>query len=386
MPLSGPAAASRKAWLSSSRVVVALELRGEVDDRDGGRRDPQAEAVELALEVGHHEGEGLRGAGRRRDDVLAGGAGPARVLVGDVEDALVVGVRVDRVHQAAPDREPVVHDLGGRREAVRRAARVADDLVLVGVVLPLVDAEDDRDVLALGGGADDDLLRAGVDVGAGLVGVGEDAGRLDHDVDAEVAPRELARVLDLEDLDRLAVDHHRVVGVGHLARVGAVRRVVLEQQGVRRDVDEVVDGDDLDAGRALEQRLERLAADAAETVDTDADGHRRSSLDRDGGRSSDLTAALDMTGTRTAGRARSDLATRTGRGDVGSAAAIASWAMAAATPMPGGVPWSAGRPGDRCSRRPVLDRWFAVPRSSATATRADRAGPRRSGSRGSGRW
>ncbi len=63
-----------------------------------------------------------------------------------------------------------------------------------------------------------------------------------------------------------------------LARVGAVGRVVLEQQRVHLDVDEVVDGDDLDVGGALDERLERLAADAAEAVDADANGHRVTSL------------------------------------------------------------------------------------------------------------
>ena len=60
----------------------------------------------------------------------------------------------------------------------------------------------------------------------------------------------------------------------HVAVVGAVGRVVLEQQRVHRGVDEVVDGDDLDVGGALDERLERLAADAAEAVDADADCHR----------------------------------------------------------------------------------------------------------------
>ena len=36
----------------------------------------------------------------------------------------------------------------------------------------------------------------------GLVGVGEEAGRLDDDVDAEVAPRQLGRVALGERLDR----------------------------------------------------------------------------------------------------------------------------------------------------------------------------------------
>ena len=84
-------------------MVGRRDVGGEVDDADGRRRDAQAEAVELALEVRDDERERLGRAGRRRDDVLAGAPGAARVLVGDVEDALVVRVAVDRVHQAALD-------------------------------------------------------------------------------------------------------------------------------------------------------------------------------------------------------------------------------------------------------------------------------------------
>ena len=47
-----------------------------------------------------------------------------------------------------------------------------------GVVLLVVDAHDDGDVLALGRGGDDDLLRAGVDVALGLLGLGEQAGAI----------------------------------------------------------------------------------------------------------------------------------------------------------------------------------------------------------------
>ena len=153
---------------SSSTRGRALELGGEVDDAHGGRRHAQAEAVELALEVGDDERQRLGGAGRGRDDVQAGGAGAARVLVGHVEDVLVVGVGVDGVHQAALDDPAVVDDLGRRRQAVGGAAGVADDVVLRRVVLVLVDAQDDGDVLVLGGRADDDLPGARVEMRGGL--------------------------------------------------------------------------------------------------------------------------------------------------------------------------------------------------------------------------
>ena len=94
----------------------------------------------------------------------------------------------------------VEQDLGDGREAVRGARAARDDRVLRRVVGLGVDAEDDRRVLALRRRADDDLLRAGREVRAGLLLVGEEARALEHDVDAEVLPRELRRVLLRDDL------------------------------------------------------------------------------------------------------------------------------------------------------------------------------------------
>src|ERR1035437_2057635 len=258
------------------RGLVAQD-DGEVDDAHGRGRDAQAEAVDLALELGDDERESLGGAGGRRDHVQAGRAGATGILVGDVEDLLVVGVTVDRVHHALFDPERIVEDLRERRQAVGGAAGVADDHVLRGVVHALVDAEDDGDVLALGRGADEDLLGAGSDVGAGLVGLGEAARRLDDDVDAEILPGQLGRIGDLQDLDGPAVDDDRVVGVGDGAVEVAIGGVVGEEERVHRNVHDVVDGYDFELGRALEDRLQRLPADAAETVDADANCHVYSS-------------------------------------------------------------------------------------------------------------
>ena len=44
-----------------------------------------------------------------------------------------------------------------------------------------------------------------------FVGVGEDAGRFEDDLDAEVAPRQRRRILLGEDLDLAAVDDDRAV-------------------------------------------------------------------------------------------------------------------------------------------------------------------------------
>ena len=51
-----------------------------------------------------------------------------------------------------------------------------------------------------------------LEVAGRLLAGGEEAGRLDHDVDAVVAPRDLGRVHHLELLDLAAVDREAVVG------------------------------------------------------------------------------------------------------------------------------------------------------------------------------
>ena len=50
--------------------------------------------------------------------------------MGQVEDVLVVRVGVDRRHEARLDACQVVDHLDQRRDAVRRARRVRDDVVL----------------------------------------------------------------------------------------------------------------------------------------------------------------------------------------------------------------------------------------------------------------
>ena len=168
MPLSGPAAASRNAWLSSSTVTSFSSSAVKSTTETVGVGTRRLKPSNLPLSSGMTRARAFAAPVVVGMMFRRGGAGAARVLVGDVEDPLVVGVAVDRVHQAALDDPVVVDDLRRRRQAVRGAGGVADDVVLRRVVLVLVHAEDDRDVLLLGGGADDDLLRAGVDVGRGL--------------------------------------------------------------------------------------------------------------------------------------------------------------------------------------------------------------------------
>ena len=69
-----------------------------------------------------------------RRSLIALSAGAA----GDVGQALVIGVGVHRGDEAFLDAVCLVQDLGDRRQAVGRAGRIADDVVALRIVLPLV--------------------------------------------------------------------------------------------------------------------------------------------------------------------------------------------------------------------------------------------------------
>jgi hypothetical protein len=149
--------------------------------------------------------------------------------------------------------------------------------VLRRVVRVVVDAHDDRDVLVLGRRRDDHLLGAVVQVHLGLGAVGEEPGRLDHDVRAQVTPGELGGVALGERLHGGAGHGDLVRGGLHLLRQAAQDAVVLQQVGERGVVGQVVDADDLDVRARGEHRPEEVAADTAEAVDANPDGHRISS-------------------------------------------------------------------------------------------------------------
>ncbi len=168
--------------------------------------------------------------------------------MGRVLKVLVLGVGVDRRHESGPDLPEVVQHLRKRGDAVRRARRVRDDVVRVRVVLVVVHPEDDRDVRIGRGRRDDDLLRARVEVLLGTFAIGEEARRLEYDVDAEVAPRERARVALREHPNLLAGRAKRPVGELDLTLERAECRVVAQEVRHRLRVAEVVQRHDLEVG------------------------------------------------------------------------------------------------------------------------------------------
>src|SRR5690606_6882193 len=115
----------------------------EVRGRARGGRDAEGVAVELALELREHEGDGLGRTRRGRDDVDRRGARTAQVAVGAVLEVLVARVRVDRGHEATLDAEGLVEDLREGREAVRGARGVRHDVLRRGVVVRVVDTHDE---------------------------------------------------------------------------------------------------------------------------------------------------------------------------------------------------------------------------------------------------
>jgi len=215
-----------------------------------------------------------RTSGGGGDDVLRGGPGPAQVLVREVQDDLVVGVRVDGCHEAADDAEALHHDLGHRRDAVRGAGGVRDDVVRGGVVLAVVDAHHDRDVLAAGRRGDDDLPGAPVQVLARVGGLGEPAGRLDHHVHAQVAPGQRGGVTLGQHPDRVRAGRDDAVAGLDRQVQRAQQGVVFQQVRACGQVAQVVRGDDLHAraGPGLHGPPE-VPADPAKSVDAHPHGH-----------------------------------------------------------------------------------------------------------------
>src|SRR5262249_5219077 len=143
------------------------QVGGQVGGRAGGDRHPQRVTVELALQLRHHQADGLGRAGGGGHDVQRGGAGAPQVLVRAVLQVLILGVGVDGGHQASDDAELVVQYFGKRRKAVRGARRIGND-VLAAVVLVVIHPEDDGEVLVGGGRGDDHFLGTRVEVAFGL--------------------------------------------------------------------------------------------------------------------------------------------------------------------------------------------------------------------------
>ncbi len=232
MPASEPMSAcvgERGVDLLDARRAFCLDR--EVDDRTGRRRDAHCVAVQAAGELRDHESERLGGAGRRRHQVERGRAGASQILVRAVEQVLVGRVRMDRGHQPVADADRLVQDLGDWRQAVRRARRVRDDVVALGVVCVVVDAQHDVRVgglVALRGRREDHLGCAGLEVLDGFGARAEASRGLDHHVDVVLLPRQFGRIAMRSGDDRVIAHHDAPVADRHAPREASVHRVERE--------------------------------------------------------------------------------------------------------------------------------------------------------------
>ena len=112
--------------------------------------------------------------------------------------------------------------------------------------LVVIDAIDDRQIRALGRRRDQHALRAGLEMGRGLVPRGEDARAFERDVDAERLMRKLGWVLDRGHLDCMGADHDRVALDFDLVRKASMHAVVAQEVRIGFHRTQIVDGDDLD--------------------------------------------------------------------------------------------------------------------------------------------
>jgi len=184
---------------------------------------------------------------------------------------LIAGVGVDRGHDAALDADALMQRLGQRREAVGGARPVRDHL-LARLQHRIIDAEDHGAIHVLGGGRDQHLTRAAIQMRAGFGAVVELAGAFEHHIDA--FPVQFVELVGGHDLDRPAPQIERVARHRDRVAKAAMHAVVAHQ--VRGGLDRAggIDLDDLDiVAQALGDMGERAATDAAETVDADGDGH-----------------------------------------------------------------------------------------------------------------
>ena len=164
--------------------------------------------------------------------------------------------------------------LGDRRQAIGGAGGVGDDHVVLGQLV-VVDAVDDGEVGAVGRRRDQHALGAGGEMRRGLVLGGEDAGAF-H---ARCRCRGLSRAACVGSLIAVTLigavaDADGVALDGDFAGKPAMHRVEAQQMRVGLDWPEIVDADHLDVVAArFGNGTQNIAADAAEPVDGNADGH-----------------------------------------------------------------------------------------------------------------
>src|SRR6185295_58298 len=197
------------------------------------------------------------------------------VPVRPVDDRLGSGVGVHGRHHGLPESDAPADDLDDRRDAVCRAARAGDDAGrTAGQVRPM---DEGLHLAAVRRRRQEDKPRSGPDVFLELVAPREHPGALEHQVDAQLLPGE-PRWVAAPQRAQLAAGDDQIAAVDeHGLRVAPVHRVEAEQIGEIVDLDQIVDGDQLE-GRLVDHQLQDRASDSSQAIDGDSGAHAASSV------------------------------------------------------------------------------------------------------------
>ena len=253
----------------------ALRNKRQINHGHVDRRHTHRKSVQLALQFRQNETHRGSCTRLRRDHGHRGRTSAAQVFMIDVGEHLVVRVGMDRRHDAVLKTDHVVQRLHQRRKAIGGARSVRDDRHCTGQHV-MIDAVDHRRVhRAAGGCRDHNLLGPTREMLGCLLVAGKEPCALQHEINAELTPRQFCRIAFRKHLDAIAIDDNRIAVHRNGSREAAMRRVKARQMSVGLWIAEVVDGNDVDflIAMTLVDRAQNITADATVAIDADANRH-----------------------------------------------------------------------------------------------------------------
>ena len=221
------------------------------------------------MQLGNHQADGLGRTGAGGNHRHGGGARPVQVVVGLVEQVLVVGVGVHRGDQPLADAHRGVQHLGQRRQAVGGAGGIGDDLLVAQQVV--VDAVHHRQVGAVQRVREQHARRTGGQVLLGQRAFLRLAGAVHHHVHVQLLPGQLGHVLFADQADGLAAHLQHVVVQADMAVEAAEGGVEAGQVGEGLEVAGFVDR--LDVYLAFQSALEQGADQGATNAPVSVQGN-----------------------------------------------------------------------------------------------------------------
>lgn len=233
-------------WTVGSLLNLGLNLivggalaqtDSQIDNGHIGCGHTESHAGQLAVQSRNNLADGLGGTSGCWNDVLGSATAITPQFARWAIDGLLGGRGgVDSGHQTLNDLKVIVDNFSQGSQAVGGARGVRHDLH-VGAVGIQVDTAHEHGGIGRWS-RDDDLLGTTLQVSGGLLGGGEDTGRLNHVLSASAGPVDVGRVALAENGDLLAIDDQETALSGNGALETAVSGVELEQVDHVLDIDE----------------------------------------------------------------------------------------------------------------------------------------------------